>query len=126
MLNHEKAAEALVASLKAVFGICRLKGRKLNPLKCKFVANRAQFCGRIIDAKGIKFNPRHYKALTSMDEPKTVGALMELVHSANWMRTAIPRYSELIEPQHNLLEAQYSKYNPRKKSGIANRPLSAW
>ncbi len=51
-----------------------------------------------------------------MEAPATVGALMELVHGANWMRTAIPRFSELIEPLHNLLEAQYSLHNSRKKS----------
>ncbi len=51
---------------------------------------------------------------------------MELVHGANWMRTAIPRFSELIEPLHNLLEAQYSRHNSRKKSRVCNRPLSAW
>ncbi len=61
-----------------------------------------------------------------MEAPTTVGALMELVHGANCMRTAITRFSELIEPLQNLLEAQYSFYNSRKKSRVCNRPLSAW
>ncbi len=51
---------------------------------------------------------------------------MELVHGANWMRTAIPRFSELIEPLHNLLESQYSMHKTRVKSKICGRPLSAW
>ncbi len=61
-----------------------------------------------------------------MEAPTTVGALMELGYGAKWMRTAIPRFSELIEPLHNLLEAQYSLHNSRKKSRVCNRPLSAW
>ncbi len=43
-----------------------------------------------------------------MEPPPTVGALMELVHGAIWMRTAIRRFSEQTEPLDNLLESQYS------------------
>lgn len=39
---------------------------------------------------------------------------MELVHGANWMRTSIPRFSQLIEPLHKQLEAQYIIHNNRK------------
>ncbi len=77
----------------------------------------------MIDAKGVTFHPRHYEALTSMEAPTTMGALMELVHGANWMRNAIPRFSELIDPLHNLLEAQYSLHNSWKKQRMCNRPL---
>ena len=51
---------------------------------------------------------------------------MELVHGANWMRTSIPCFAELIEPLYNLLEEQYRLQNSRKKTKIFNRPLSAW
>ncbi len=94
--------------------------------ECQSFHTQVQFCGRMIDANGVTFHRRHYEALTSMEAPTTVGALMELVHGANCMRTAIPRFSELIEPLHNLLEAQYSIHNSRKKSRVCNRPLSAW
>ncbi len=61
-----------------------------------------------------------------MKSPTTLGALMELVHGANWMRTAIPRFSDLIEPLHNLLESQYSMDKTGVKSKIRGRPLSEW
>lgn len=61
-----------------------------------------------------------------MQAPTTVSALMELVHGANWMRTAIPNFSVLIAPLHDLLEANYTLRKTRKKSRLANRPLSAW
>ncbi len=61
-----------------------------------------------------------------MELPTTVSALMELFHGANWMQTAIPRFSELIEPLNNLLESQYSVHKTRLKSKIRARPLSAW
>ncbi len=108
MLGYASDAKRLVATLKAVFYICLEKCLRLNPLKCDLAAINAAFCSRIINSKGIKFHPHHYKALTSMEPPTTVGALMELFHGANWMRTAIPSFSELIEPLHNILESQYS------------------
>ncbi len=61
-----------------------------------------------------------------MSVPTTIGALMELVHSANWMRTAFPNFSQLIAPPHSLLEANYTKHGTRKKIRFINRPISAW
>ncbi len=112
MLDYASDADRLVATLKPVFDICLDKGLKLNRLKCDLAAINAPFCGLVIDSKGIKFHPRQYEALPSMDPPTTVCALMELVHGANWIRTAIPRFSELIEPLHNPLEYQYSMHRP--------------
>ncbi len=119
MLGYASDADRLVATLKDVFDICLEKGQKVDPLKCDLAAINVPFCGRIIDSKGVKFHPRQGEALTSMEPPTTVGALMELGHGANWMRTAIPRFSELIEPLHNLLESQYSMHKTRLKSKIA-------
>ncbi len=51
---------------------------------------------------------------------------MERVHGPNWMQTAIPRFSELIEPLYSLLESQYSMHKTRVKSEIRSRPLSPW
>ena len=99
---------------------------KLNPNKCQLVLKEAHFCGRIVDAEGIRFNPRNYDALVSMPTPTKVGDLMQLVHGANWMRIAIPRFSELVVPLQDLLEKQYSLLGSRKKSRVFNRPLSAW
>ncbi len=53
----------------------------------------------------------------------TVGALMELEQGANWMRTAIPGFWELIEPLPNLLESQYSIHKTRVKSKIRGRNI---
>ncbi len=51
---------------------------------------------------------------------------MELVHGATWMRTAIARFAELIQPLQNLLESQYSMHKTGVKSKIRGRPFSAW
>jgi len=90
-----------------------------DPNKCQLIAKTVQFCGRLIDSDGVKFNPRNYEALTTMSEPTTVGSLMQLVHGANWMRSAIPKFSQLIKPLHDLLEGEYTLHKSRKKSRLA-------
>lgn len=125
ILGYGRFPSGLLDNLRNVLHICTMKRLKLNPNKCELVVKEAQLCGRIIDAKSTKFNPRNYSALVNMPAPKTVGSLMELVHGANWMRTAIPNFSELISPLQELLEEQYKLYNMRKKSKIYKRSISA-
>lgn len=56
----------------------------------------------------------------------TIGALMELVHGTNWMRTAIPNISQPISSAHDLLKAFYTKHGTQKSFRLVNRPISAW
>ena len=48
---------------------------------------------------------------------------MELVHGANWMRTAILNFSKLLSPLHNLLESNYTLLQTRKRPRLVNGPL---
>lgn len=126
LLGYAMDKQLLLEKLRSVFEVCKSKGLKLNPVKCQVITDEVHFCGRIINKRGVKFHPRQYEALTNMTAPTTVGALMELVHGANWMRTAIPNFSQLISPLHDLLELNYAKHNTRKKTRLVNRPISAW
>lgn len=126
LLGYAKDTFSLLKKLHAVFEVCRDRGLKLNPAKCNLITDEVQFCGRIINKKGVRFHPRQYEALTNMSAPTTIGALMELVHGANWMRSAIPLFSKLIAPLHDLLEKNYTLHRTRKKNRLMNRPISAW
>lgn len=90
ILGYAKDTSLLLEKLRFVFEVCKAKGLKLNPAKCQLVTNEVQFCRRTINKHGVKFHPRQYETLANMSVPTTIGALMELVHGANWMRTAIP------------------------------------
>lgn len=74
----------------------------------------------------VKFHPRQYDELKNMSAPTPVGALLELVHGNNLMRTATPIFSQLIAPLHELLESKYSNHGTRKKTRLTHRPISAW
>ena len=70
------------------------------------------------DKDGVNFHPRQYGALTKMPPPTTARALMELVHGANWMRTAILEIFKLVNPLLELLEKNYTLQKSRKKSRL--------
>lgn len=123
LLGYAADSSTLLEKLSLVFAVCTEKGLKLNPAKCKLATTEVQFCGRIINKHGVKFHPRQYEALTTMQAPTTIGALMELVHGANWMRTAIPNFAELIAPLQGLLETNYTMHKKRKKNRINIRPI---
>ncbi len=72
VLRYAEDAETLIDTLKWVLTICREKGLKLNPRKCHLMATNVQFCGRMIDAKGVPFHTRYWEALMSMKAPTTV------------------------------------------------------
>lgn len=92
LLGYAAGTTNLLDRLSSFLAVCKEKGLKINPTKCKMVTNEVQFCGKIINKDVVKFHPGRYEALTNMQEPNTIGALMELVHGENWIRTAIPKF----------------------------------
>lgn len=123
--GYGRSPSGLLENFRNVLCIGAMKDLELDFNKRELVVKEAQFCCRIIDSKGLKFNPRNYSALVNKPAPKTVGSLMELVYGANWMRTAIPNFSELISPLQQLLEEQHRLYNTRKKTKIYKCSFSA-
>lgn len=126
ILGYAADTYSLQDTLKLRLQVCHNHGLKLHPSKCELVTGTAKFCGRIIDSKGVRFKPSDYNALTNMQPPTTVRALMNLVNGANWMHSAITQFTQLIDPLHTLLETHYHACNTWKKSRLQNRPLSEW
>ena len=69
-----------------------------------FFLNEANFCGRIIDKEGVKYDPLGMENLMTMRHPEFASDLQQFLCAKNWMRTAIPDYSRVISPLHNLME----------------------
>lgn len=95
-LAYARICEVFLKNLDHALQICATKGLNINPRKCHLVLKEAQSCERIFFGNGVRFNPHNYDELLFMTTQKTTGALMELVPGANCMRTAIPRFSELV------------------------------
>lgn len=113
----------LLLILQRFFEICRKRRLVVSLPKSDFFSQQAAWCERIIDAEGIRFNPKNLSGLQNCDPPRTGGELCEYVHGVNWISTSIPRFAERTGPLCELLEATYSKSGSRKKRSISKIPL---
>jgi hypothetical protein len=55
-------------------------------------------CGRLFTKDGVRFDPKNMEALQTMQEPHNGADLVQYVAAVNWMRSAIPNYSERVAP----------------------------
>lgn len=100
--------------------ICRFRNLFVSLPKSSFFLREAAWCGRIIDADGVRFNPSNLSGLQNCDLPRTAAELCEYVHGISWIATSIPRFAERAAVLRDLLEIAYTKAGgSRKKRSIA-------
>jgi len=123
-LLHAKSEKELIEFLKEFFRTCRQFGLKLHAEKSQLFLRKANFCGRIIDGDGTRFDPRRLDTLLSMRKPEHAGDLQQFICATNWMRSSIPEYSTVIAPLHNLMESCYAVAKKRTKRAVRNISLT--
>jgi Reverse transcriptase (RNA-dependent DNA polymerase) len=125
LLLHAASITDLFDYLRTFFTICRNYSLKLHPGKCVLFSASVRWCGRVISATGSKFDPRRIQGLIQMPLPTTGADLQQFTCALNWMRTAIPSFSTLVAPLHQLLEDVYARAGGRRtKTSVARIPLS--
>ena len=60
----------------------------------------------------------------TMRYPEFASDLQQFLCATNWMRSAIPDYSRVVSPLHNLMEQCYSRSGKRTKRSVCNIALS--
>ena len=75
LLIHCGSFSELLLTLETFLDICRKHKFKLHARKCKFYLTEVTWCGRLIDAKGLRFDPKNYEALTNRVQARRVSAL---------------------------------------------------
>lgn len=78
------------------FEICRTRRLVVSLPKSDFYLSEVVLCARIVDAEGVRLNPKNISGLMSCDPPQNAGELFEYVHGANWISSSIPRFTELV------------------------------
>ena len=98
LLLYAKDLDELYELLKWVLEQAKRSGFKFNPKKMVLLSQRIEWCGKIITPEGIHVNPKRIESLTNLQKPKTGADLMQFINAANWIRTSLPRYSEVMGP----------------------------
>lgn len=123
-LLHAKDEQELLKNLERFLYLCDKFGLKINAKKFQLFLKSAEFCGRIIDKDGTRFQPRQLEALLNMRTPEFAADLQQFMCASNWMRSSIPAYSNTVAPLHTLLEACYNKAGKRTKQSIKKISLT--
>jgi len=120
---HAASETELLERLRRFFEICREFGLKLHAEKTHLFLREANFCGRIIDSKGVRHDPRSLDTLKNMRTPEVAGDLQQFLCATGWMRSSIPEYAKTIAPLHNLMEDCYTRAGKRTKRAVRKTTL---
>jgi hypothetical protein len=109
--DEKKLLEVLEHFLKK----CLQHGLVLHAARCDLYGTEVRYCGRIITAEGVRYDPRTMYTLQQMGTPQNGGDLVQYVAALNWMRSSIPLFAEKVAPLQDLLELVYKEAKGRTK-----------
>jgi RNase H-like domain found in reverse transcriptase/Reverse transcriptase (RNA-dependent DNA polymerase)/Integrase zinc binding domain/Integrase core domain/Aspartyl protease len=125
-LLHCRTEAVLLRTLRQFFCICRRYRLKISPLKTECFLREATFCGRLISADGVKYDPKGLQTLKDMQTPETGADLYQFISAMNWMRTSIPNFALLMAPLARLMESvHHSAGNKRTKASVKKTSLTS-
>jgi hypothetical protein len=107
IIFHADSEDALLKVLESFFSLWRRFGLFSHAGKCDFFARDTTFCGRLLSAAGIVFDPRRLTALRTMSTPVTGADLQQFLCALGWMRKGIPDYFRRTQPLLDVLEEVY-------------------
>jgi hypothetical protein len=79
----------LLEVLEYFFNTCLQHGLFLHAAKCDLYGTELRYCGRIITAEGVWYDPRTMSTLQQMGTPQNGGDLVQYVAALNWMRSQL-------------------------------------
>ena len=123
ILLHAENTERLLMAIQKFFGLCVEYNIKLHPGKCTLFSKEIRWCGRLISAEGIRYDPRRLDGLLSMEPPTTGANLQQFICALQWVKQGIPNFSELILPLHDFMEHIYGLTSNRTKRSVSRIQL---
>jgi hypothetical protein len=112
---HVNSEEKLLEVLEHFFKTCLQHGLFLHAAKCNLYGTEVRYCGRIITAEGVRYDPRTMSTLQHMGTPQNGGDLVQYVAALNWMRSSLPLFAEKAAPLQDLMEVVYQEAKGRTK-----------
>lgn len=96
--------ETHVARVQEVLRRFERYNMRVNVNKCDFFADSIQYCGYIIDRKGIRKMEQKIKAINEMPQPKNKEEVRAFVGLVNYYGRFLPDLSTKLYPINNLLK----------------------
>jgi len=125
ILIHAPTVEKLFEFISMFFKLCVDYNIKLHPAKCILYTTEICWCGRLISANGIRYDPRRLDGLLTMAPPATGANLQQFLCALQWLKQGIPNFTALVAPLHDFMERVYGCTEKRTKRAVSRVLLSA-
>lgn len=125
ILLYSSTLEEHEALITVFLALCRRFNVILNWNKSLFFQSSIKFCGRIIDSNGSRFDTDLVQGISALRPPATGGELLSLLHSANYIRTAIPDYARQVQPLNDLMNSLHEEAGNRTRKGVQRKSLAS-
>lgn len=90
---------------------------KLSVKKSSLYQQEVKWCGKLIDANGVRHDPARIETLRAMPYPSTAGKLEQLLCTINWMREGLIDYARQVAPPQHKQDEGLAK--PRRTKRVA-------
>ena len=119
ILLHHSTVTGLLKAVQDLFDLCAKRNIKLHPGKCCIYAAQIRWCGRLVSAHGIRYDPKRLEGLLNMGPPTTGAHLQQFLCALQWVKNGITQFSELVQPLHDLMEQVYDRAGKRTKRVVS-------
>jgi Reverse transcriptase (RNA-dependent DNA polymerase) len=120
---HVTDEKKLLEVLEYFFKKCLQHGLFLHAAKYDLYGTEVRYCGHIITAEGVRYDPRTRSTIQHMGTPLNGGNLAQYVAALNWMRNSLSLFAEKAAPLQNLLEVVYKEAKGRTKKNATSVSL---
>jgi hypothetical protein len=124
IIVHGKSDEEFLENLEKLFQRFREKHITLNPTKCRIGLAQLEYVGHVIDRSGISMSAARKDKILNFARPVTEKDLRSFIGLANYFRSHISHYSELLQPLQAMLN--HKKYNRRAFVNWDSQTLQAF
>lgn len=104
LIIHSNGFPEHLERLRNVFAGLQFYNLKVKPRKCRFAAERTQYLGHVISAKGIEQDPANVEKVVQQPVPKTVKQVRAFIALASYYRRFVKDFAEIAKPLHNLIK----------------------
>jgi hypothetical protein len=103
VLQHNSTPQSYIDGLRNTLSLFHSVSLLVSPTKVSLLSIATEWLGRIVSEHGVKFHPRQLQPLLAMEAPTTAADLQQFICAAQWFKSAVPAFAQIIQPLQDLL-----------------------
>ncbi|POM80529.1 LOW QUALITY PROTEIN: Hypothetical protein PHPALM_1626 [Phytophthora palmivora] len=116
ILLYAEDIDTYLDKLAEFFVLLNEFGLKLSVKKSSLYQKEVKWCGKIIDASGVRHDPARIESLSALPYPSTAGELQQYICAINWMRESLVDYARQVAPLQRKLDESLARTRRTKRA----------